>query len=128
MQRQLLISRLVEHDPITALGYARSLNGGEMQIAEQTVMTAWVEKDPDSAARHFEENLDDFRGDTVAAGETVAAIASAWAKSNAEASLVWAQGLQEEFRDRALNPVLAALGRSDPDRVSEIINSKLVKV
>lgn len=115
----LLFGRWGEIDPYGALAHTEAMGFGGM-FARPTVLQSWASVDPVNAAKHFEENPDDFRmmggpgrgrGGQSAAG----VVAAEWAKVDPQAAMNWATGLEGGDMSSAVRAVAREMAISDPE-------------
>ncbi len=122
LDQQIMVGRLAELQPGTALGYAASITGEARKAAEVTAMSTWIDQDPAASSQYFATHLNDFGFLEERQREVAGAMAARWARTDPTASLAWAQSLPEEVRGDALRPILHQLGSTDPATVLGLIN------
>lgn len=126
MGRLLLLSRLAELEPETALGVAfgDGTRGGRGDAREvRAVMEVWAEGDPSGSADYFARNADDFGILEKDQRELAAGLASSLASSDPEEAVRWVFELGEEMRGEALAALVETLGRDKMGRVSELLGT-----
>jgi hypothetical protein len=123
MAEQMLLARYGELDPETALTYVETLAGVEYETSGLTVMSAWTGSDPEAAAAHYSENLDDFGIRDDHQRVTAGTVAAEWARQDPEAALTWADDLPVEVRGEAYGRIAAQIVTEDPTRATAILDS-----
>ncbi len=121
----LLFGRWGEVDPQGALAYAKTMGMGGMFV-RPTILQSWASADPVNAAKYFSENPREFAqmggfGRGPGGGESGASvIAAEWAKLDPEAALDWANTLQGNDKNSALNSVISEMATKDPMKAAAV--------
>ena len=121
MAEQMLLARYGELDPQTALTYVETLAGVEYETSGLTVMSAWTASDPEAAAAHYRENLDDFGILDDHQRVTAGMVAAEWARQDPEAALTWAEELPTDVRGEAYGRIASQIVTEDPTRATAML-------
>ena len=112
----LLFSRWAETDAKGSWERSRQMGFPEMFMARAGAVSGWAASNPESLAREYSDDPNEFgmgpggRGK----GDTAAMIAGEWAKQNPEAALKWARSLDGREGADAIAGIFNELSQQDP--------------
>ncbi len=119
-ERQRLVARFAELDPMMALGYVDTLTGEEYIAQKANALGTWAASDPAAAGTWFSEYLVSALAAEGNSG-AAAAIAQAWAEKDPQAALGWVTSLPEEARAQAVNVVIGKIASQDPQAALQTV-------
>lgn len=122
LERQLLLVRQAQSDPVQAWSYVTSLPADEQKDALVTVLGTWAMTAPEEAADHFETSVDDLGSLSPVRGAGAGAIAAAWVLSDSEAAFHWAGSLPADLSGSALAAAASALMDTDAEKIANVVN------